>query len=44
VTERPTDDEIDFVRHFAPTESAGKNLANELAIASMAKQAKEKII
>ncbi len=33
-TERPTDDEIDFVRHFAPTESLGKKLANELAIAS----------
>jgi hypothetical protein len=44
VAERPTDDEINFVRRCAPTESAGKNLANELAIASMAKQAKEKTI
>lgn len=43
-TERPTDDEINFVRRFAPTESVGKNLANELAIASMAKQAKERTI
>lgn len=31
-TERPTDEEIDFVRRFAPTESIGRNLANELAI------------
>jgi glutaconate CoA-transferase subunit B len=43
-TERPTDDEINFVRRFAPTESVGKNLANELAIASMAKQVKERTI
>ena len=39
-TERPTDDEIDFVRRFAPTESLGKNLANELAIANAEKRAK----
>lgn len=39
-TERPTDDEIEFVRRFAPTESLGKNLTNELAIAKMEKQAK----
>lgn len=32
-TERPTDKEIDFVRRFAPTESVGKNLTTELALA-----------
>jgi glutaconate CoA-transferase subunit B len=38
-TERPTGEEIDFVRRFAPTESLGKNLANELAIANIEKRA-----
>jgi glutaconate CoA-transferase subunit B len=38
-TERPTDEEIDFVRRFAPTESLGKNLATELVIANMTKRA-----
>jgi glutaconate CoA-transferase, subunit B len=32
-TERPTDEEIDFVRRFAPTESLGRVLTNELATA-----------
>jgi len=41
-TERPTDEEIDFVRRFAPTESLGKNLANELAIAYAEKRASAK--
>ena len=41
-TERPTDDEIEFVRRFAPTESAGKNLTMELAIAKMMKKAQAK--
>lgn len=39
-TERPTDEEIDFVRRFAPTESLGKNLANDLAIANIERRAK----
>jgi glutaconate CoA-transferase, subunit B len=39
-TERPTDEEIEYVRHFAPTESLGKNLANDLAIANAEKRAK----
>jgi glutaconate CoA-transferase subunit B len=38
-TERPTDDEINFVRRFAPAESVGKNIAVELAIAKMMKRA-----
>ena len=42
-TERPTDDEIDFIRRFAPTESVGKNIAVELAIAKMMKRAQANI-
>ena len=42
-TDRPTDDEIDFVRRFAPTESLGKNLVNEIAIANMEKRAKAEL-
>ena len=38
-TARPTDEEIDFVRRFAPTESLGKNLANQLVIANRAGRA-----
>jgi glutaconate CoA-transferase subunit B len=41
-TERPTDDEIDFVRRFAPTESVGKTLAVELAIAKVMRRAAER--
>jgi len=37
-TERPSDEEIDFIRWFAPTESIGKNLAMELIIAKMKQQ------
>jgi len=36
-TERPTDEEIAFVRNFAPTESVGKKLMLELAVANMNK-------
>jgi glutaconate CoA-transferase subunit B len=39
-TERPTDAEIDFIRRSFPTESVGKNLMDELAIASLGKKAK----
>ena len=39
-TERPTDEEIDFIRHFAPGESIGKNLMNEIVIAAMEKKGK----
>jgi len=42
VTERPTDKEIDFVRHFAPTEAAGRELGTELAITSVFKRAQER--
>ncbi|MBP7766782.1 MAG: glutaconate CoA-transferase [Deltaproteobacteria bacterium] len=38
-TERPTDEEIDFIRRFAPTESIGKNLAIELIVKRMMNQA-----
>ena len=38
-----TDDEIDFVRRFAPTESLGKKLATELALACMAKRTNKDI-
>ena len=39
-TERPTDDEIDFIRRFAPGESIGKHLLNELVLARMEEKAK----
>jgi glutaconate CoA-transferase, subunit B len=42
-TERPTDSEVDFVRRFAPSESLGKNLAMELALANMAKRTNKDI-
>lgn len=32
VTQRPTDEEIDFVRRFAPAEALGRETASELAI------------
>lgn len=37
-TEPPTDEEIDFVRNFAPTESAGRGLTIELSIESVLKR------
>ena len=38
-TERPSDEEIEFVRNFAPTESVGKKLMLELAVTKMTKDA-----
>lgn len=35
VTERPSDEEIDFIRNFAPTECMGKGLTGELAFANL---------
>lgn len=37
-TDRPTDEEIDFIRKYFPTESVGKNLMWEIAMASYAKR------
>ncbi|MBA3028763.1 MAG: glutaconate CoA-transferase [Desulfobacteraceae bacterium] len=39
-TPHPTDEEIDFIRHFAPSMSAGRELSMELTIANMMKQLK----
>jgi len=39
-TPHPTDEEIDFIRHFAPAMSAGRELAMELTIANLMKQVK----
>ena len=42
-TERPTDEEIDFIRRFAPTETVGKDIWTELAIANVEKLIKKKL-
>jgi glutaconate CoA-transferase subunit B len=39
-TPRPTDEEIKFIRNFAPAQSAGRELALELTIANMMRKAK----
>ena len=39
-TPHPTDEEIDFIRCFAPAQSAGRELALELTITNMMKQLK----
>jgi glutaconate CoA-transferase subunit B len=39
-TPHPTDEEIDFIRRFAPAMSAGRELAMELMIANLMKQSK----
>ena len=39
-TPHPTDEEIDFIRNFAPSMSAGRELSLELMIANMMKQLK----
>jgi glutaconate CoA-transferase, subunit B len=39
-TSHPTDEEIDFIRRFAPAMSAGRELALELTILSLMKQIK----
>ena len=41
-TDRPTDEEIEFVRRFAPTESVGRNLRTELAIEHALNRAKRR--
>jgi len=41
-TDRPTDEEIAFVRRFAPTESVGRNLRTELAIENALNRAKRR--
>lgn len=41
VTPPPTDEEIDFIRRFAPAMSAGRELAMELTIANLMKRAKK---
>jgi glutaconate CoA-transferase subunit B len=38
-TTRPTDEEIDFIRHFAPGESVGKKTMVELLLTNLFKQA-----
>lgn len=38
VTPRPSDEEIEFVRHFAPAMSAGRQLAQELRLARMSRK------
>jgi glutaconate CoA-transferase subunit B len=39
-TPHPTDEEIDFIRCFAPTMSAGRELSMELTIMNMMKMLK----
>jgi len=41
-TERPTEREIDFVRHFAPTESIGRSMRTELSIEHAFNRAKKR--
>jgi glutaconate CoA-transferase subunit B len=41
-TDRPKDEEIAFVRRFAPTESLGRNLRTELAIENALNRAKRR--
>lgn len=41
VTPPPSDEEIDFIRRFAPTMSAGRELAQELMITNLMKRAKK---
>jgi glutaconate CoA-transferase subunit B len=38
----PTEEEINFIRRFAPAQSAGRKLATELVIQNLAKKAKRK--
>lgn len=43
-TERPADEEIDFVRRFAPAEALGRETATELAIDFATKSSREKTV
>jgi glutaconate CoA-transferase subunit B len=38
----PTEEEINFIRRFAPAQSAGRKLATELVIRNLAKRAERK--
>lgn len=38
----PTEEEINFIRHFAPAQAAGRKLAMELVIKNLAKRAQRK--
>ena len=40
VTPRPTDDEIDYIRHFAPNIAIGRELMQELTLANVARKTK----
>ena len=40
-TPRPTDEEIEFIRNFAPAQSAGRELSLELTIINMMNKAKK---
>jgi glutaconate CoA-transferase, subunit B len=42
LTDAPTDEEIAFVRRFAPTESVGRKLMYELGITNAFKKAAER--
>jgi glutaconate CoA-transferase subunit B len=39
-TPRPTDDEIDFIRNFAPNIAIGRELMQELTLANMERKMK----
>jgi glutaconate CoA-transferase subunit B len=39
-TPHPTDEEIDFIRRFAPAQSAGRELSMELTIVNLMKKLK----
>jgi glutaconate CoA-transferase, subunit B len=41
VTQPPSDEEIAFIRHFAPAEVAGRNLRIELGMANLARKAEK---
>jgi glutaconate CoA-transferase subunit B len=41
-TQRPRDEEIDFIRRYFPTESIGKGLMRELAFANFARRLSQK--
>jgi len=41
-TERPTDEEIDFVRRFAPTEAVGRKMMYELGAQNVLRKAQER--
>ncbi len=42
VTPPPTDEEIDWIRHFAPSQAAGRKISMELIVANFMKKAMER--